>query len=346
MKTLPVLTDPVYMAPAKFSGAEKVALHFLNDKKDLPFFKLIAFIHLSVLPLAILLYTPLLTGVVWWLVYILYFFISGIRLRGPFGLMYHNLAHRRLFKKKYNLLNQYITWVVTPFFGHSPESYVSHHVGMHHAENNGKDDGSSTLYYQRDNPRHFVEYYLRFMLHGFWDTFVYLFTRKKRKYYIPLSFGEVLFFLFMIGMSFVNFKATLMIFIIPFVIGRLIMMLGNWTQHAFADPNDPDNMYRNCYTCINTPYNTKCWNDGYHLMHHLKPGLHYTEMPKEFLRQQNKLAEEKSLVFEGIHYLHLFAWLMTKRYDKMAAHLVNINHCFASKEEVIATLRQRTQKVY
>jgi fatty acid desaturase len=346
MKALPLIVDPVYHEPDSFSAYEKFSLRFLNDKKDLPFLHLVTFIHLTVVPMAIILYTPLLNGVWWWLLYALYFFISGVRLRGPFGLMYHNLAHRRLFKKKFNFLNQYLTWIITPFFGHSPESYVSHHVGMHHVENNAKDDGSSTLYYNRDNPWHFAEYYIRFMIHGFWDTFVYLFTRKKKKYYVPLSFGEILFMVFMVGMSFVNFKATLMIFIIPFIIGRLIMMLGNWTQHAFADPNDPENMYRNCYNCINTPYNTKCWNDGYHLIHHLKPGLHYTEMPKEFMRQQDRIVAEKSFVFEGIHYLHLFKYLMTKRYDKMADHLVNMNQSFSSKEEAIKILQERTRRVY
>jgi hypothetical protein len=68
-------------------------------------------------------------------------------------------------------------------------------------------------------------------------------------------------------------------------------------------------------------------------------------MPAEFLRIKDKLAAEKALVFEGIHYLHLFAWLMTRRYDKMADHLVNLDHEFQSREEAISILRQRTQRV-
>jgi fatty acid desaturase len=171
-----------------------------------------------------------------------------------------------------------------------------------------------------------------------------MFNRKKKKYYMRLSAGEISFYLFCVLMCFVNLKAGLFVLIIPFILSRLVMMLGNWTQHAFVDPVDPENMYKNCYTCINTSYNTKCWNDGYHLMHHLRPGAHYTEMPVLFVKEKEKLSQEKSLVFDDIHYLHLFYFLMTKRYDKMADNLVNINNSFSSREEAISVLKQRTAK--
>ena len=159
-----------------------------------------------------------------------------------------------------------------------------------------------------------------------------------------LTAGEISFYLFCVAMCFINLKAAIWVLIIPFILSRLVMMLGNWTQHAFVDPKDPENMYRNCYTCINTSYNTKCWNDGYHLMHHLRPGAHYTEMPTLFIKEKDNLSKEQSLVFDGIHYLHLFYFLMTKKYDKMVDHLVNINNSFSTKEEAISVLKQRTSR--
>ena len=156
-----------------------------------------------------------------------------------------------------------------------------------------------------------------------------------------LSYGEISFYLFCVGMCFVNLQATLWIFIIPFVFARVVMMLGNWAQHAFVDPNDPE---ENTINCINTKYNQMCWNDGYHAVHHLRPALHYTEIPVEFLKNKDKFAQQKILVFDGIHYLHIFVWLMTKRYDKLADNIVNINNMFSSKEEAMAVMKERTRK--
>jgi hypothetical protein len=73
--------------------------------------------------------------------------------------------------------------------------------------------------------------------------------------------------------------------------------------------------------------------------------LHYTEIPLEFSKNKSKLAQQKILTFEGIHYLHIFLWLMTKRYEKLAAHVVNIDNMFSSEEEAIALMKERTKKI-
>jgi hypothetical protein len=123
------------------------------------------------------------------------------------------------------------------------------------------------------------------------------------------------------------------------------MMLGNWTQHAFVDPDQPDNLFTSSINCINTPYNRICWNDGYHIIHHLRPGMHYTEMPGEFLKHAPLFAANKALVFDNLHYLQIFICLLLKRYDKLADHVVNINGMFASRDEAIQLMKERTRKI-
>ncbi len=342
MKALSVITDPVYTEPKSFSLYEKFWLRYINDKRDLPFIHLLTAIHLFIIPAAVILYTPLLPGWYWWLLYIPYFYFSQLYFKGRFGLMLHCISHRKLFKKGYTWLYHWIIWGVCPFFGHTPETYFVHHMAMHHVENNMEEDASSTLPYQRDKFSEFMKYYLNFFFLGFRDTFAYLFRHKRKRLYMRMTYGELSFFLFCVGMSFVNFKATLFIFIIPFIFARFVMMLGNWAQHAFIDLRDPEH---NTINCINTKYNHTCWNDGYHSVHHLRPALHYTEIPVEFQKSLEDFASDKTLIFDGIHYLHIFLWLMQKRYDKLAAHLVNVNNMYASEEEAIAILKERTRKL-
>lgn len=345
MKQLTVLTDPVYHPKETFSWYERFWLRFINDKRDLPFIHLLTSIHLIVVPAAILLFTPLLKGWTWWALAVPYFYVAQFYYKGRFGLMFHCICHRKLFKKPYQWLHTYITWAICPLFGHTPESYFSHHMGMHHIENNLPDDTSSTMGYQRDSLRGFLAYFFNFLFLGVKNTFFYLYDRKRKKLYTRFSVGEFTFYLFCIALCFVNLKATLAVFIIPVLFARLVMMLGNWTQHAFVDGRQPDNLFTSSINCINTPYNKICWNDGYHIIHHLRPGMHYTEMPGEFLKQAPVFAANKALVFDGVHYLHIFTYLLTKRYDKLADNLVNIDCMFASREEAIRVMKDRTRKI-
>jgi len=336
MKALTTITDPVYIPKTEYTRYEKFWLRYINDPRDLPFIHLLTGIHLMVLPAAIILYTPLLQGWYWLLLYIPYFYVSQLYFKGRFGLMLHCISHRKLFKKGFMWINDWIIWGICPFFGHTPETYFVHHMAMHHVENNDVEDASSTMPYQRDSLWGFVQYVTRFLTLGFRDTFMYLFNRKRKKFYMRLTAGEISFYIFCVAMCFVNLKATLWIFIIPFVFARVVMMLGNWAQHAFVDEKDPEH---NTINCINTQY------DGYHAVHHLRPAMHYTEIPGEFLKGKDNFAKNKTFTFDGIHYLHIFLWLMTKRYDKLADNLVNINNTFASKEEAIALMKERTRKL-
>lgn len=341
MKALNIINDPVYAEPKEFSSYEKFWLKYINDKRDLPFIHLLTAIHILVIPTAVILYTPLLQGWYWWLLYVPYFYVSQLYFKGRFGLMLHCIVHRRLFKKAYSWMYQWVIWAVCPFFGHTPETYFVHHMGMHHVANNMLDDASSTLPYQRDSFKGFLSYVGRFLILGVRDTFMYFFKNKRKKFYMRLLAGEFSFYIFCVGMCFVNFHATLFIFIIPFVFARIVMMLGNWTQHAFVNPADLED---NSINCINTKYNKICWNDGYHAVHHIRPAAHYTDLPAEFLKNKEYYAQQKTPIFDGVHYLHLFIWLMTKRYDKMAKNLVNLNGIYSNEEEAINSLKQRTKK--
>lgn len=345
MKQLNNITDPVFNKSAADSRIDRFLKRFIRDERDLPFLHLTLKITATLWPLAILLYLPNVANWLWWTAAVAYLVLNNMVFKGPFGLMLHCTSHRVFFVKRYGFLNHYLPWGIGPLFGQTPETYYSHHIGMHHAENNMPEDESSTMSYQRDSVRGFAHYLTNFMFAGVYHLVLYFIRKKRRKLMIRSLRGELFFIFMCIGLCFVNWPATLTVFILPFVISRIIMMMGNWAQHAFICPESPDNPYKNSITCINTKYNHKCWNDGYHISHHLKPSLHWTEHPNFFRKTVLSYADNEAIVFDGIHFLHVFFWLMTRRYDLMARHFVNIDNRYETDEEVIAFLKTRTRRV-
>lgn len=340
-----VITDPVYTKPEKpDSTSRKFLKSMIRDERDLPFVYLTIELTLVLIPLAVILYLPV-NGVVWWIAAVIFTLLNNFRYKGSFGLMLHCTSHRVFFEKKYSFLNHYLPWVIGPLFGQTPETYYSHHIGMHHPENNMPDDDSCTMPFQRDSLRGFGRYLGVFLAIGIVNLSRYFIKKHRKKLLIRSMRGELLFFAMCIGLSFLNFPATFTVFIFPFIISRIIMMTGNWAQHAFICPAEPDNSYKNSITCINTKYNHQCWNDGYHISHHVKPSMHWTEHPHYFRQTLQEYIDNEAIVFDGIHFLHVWLYLMSKRYDLLARHFVNIGNRFSSDEEVIVFLRSRTKKI-
>jgi fatty acid desaturase len=290
-----------------------------------------------VVPTGIVLFVP--GGFHWWLAalhlaLVVYFL-------GPFVLMLHNTSHRRLFKRPWSWANNYIPWVLGPFFGESPETYFAHHVGMHHAENNLDEDISTTLPYVRDSAVDFARYFLRFFFVGIFELATYFVRKRRRSLFLRTVIGESVFLIGVAALAFVDWRATLVVFVVPFCVVRFAMMAGNWAQHAFVDRADPANSYKNSITCINAVYNRRCFNDGYHIGHHVKATRHWTEMPEDFQRNLPTYAAEGAIVFSGVDFFVVWMMLMVKRYDWLADRVVPLGEP-KPRAEIVALLRERT----
>lgn len=334
-------TDPVN-TKKEASGFTRFMMTYIRDERDIVFIHLILKIVLVIVPIAAFLYLP---GRFNWWIAVGYLAINWAFFTPPYILMLHCTSHRPLFKRKYDWMNKIIPWFLGPFFGETPETYFGHHMAMHHPENNLREDLSSTIEYQRDSFGDFMRYFLRFFTLGIIDLTQYLNRKKRFKIARNTLLGELSWYALVIVLSLVNWKATLVVFIIPFVFTRFMMMAGNWGQHAFVDADAPGNCYRNSITCIEVAYNKKCFNDGYHIIHHIKPSMHYTEMAQEFRDNIDDYAREKAIVFEGIDFFMVWFFLMTNNYKALAKRFVRLDDSFKTDEEVIAFLKERTKRL-
>ncbi len=335
------IDDPIYREKSTYNWIERLFLPYVNDVRDLPFVKLSLTLLLIFPPLAIWLFVDF----HWWVASI-YLFLNWAIFLGPFILMLHNTSHRSLFKNKYKRWNQVIPWAVGPFFGETPETYFGHHIAMHHPENNLESDLSSTMKYQRDSVRHFTRYFLEFFFIGLIQLVAYLQGKQRGPIARRVILGELTFLGFGIALSFINGQAALVVFWLPLFFARLMMMAGNWAQHAFVDAETPDNCYRNSITCINSPYNKKCFNDGYHIGHHVRSSRHWTQMPEDFLNNVATYHKEEAIVFRKLDFTVIWFLLMTKQYKTLARHYVQLNPDQPkSEEEIIALLKKRTTRI-
>jgi hypothetical protein len=73
--------------------------------------------------------------------------------------------------------------------------------------------------------------------------------------------------------------------------------------------------------------------------------MHWTEHPEFFKNTINDYAKHDAIVFDGIHFLHIFIYLMRKRYDLLAKNFVNVGNRYNNDQEVIALLKSRVEKI-
>lgn len=317
--TLAPCTDPLGPDPGPRNAVERWLVRHLRDPRDLVFVRVAVALACLVWPVSALLYAGVLPAVVG-LVWLPTLFVVGA---GRFTLLLHAVCHRPLFRRERAAWEHAIPWLLGPFFGHTPHSFYVHHIGMHHPENNEAEDLSSTLGYRRDRFGDFVHYWARFFLVGYAHLLRYLVHRRRTKLWRAFVRGELAWLLVVGALGWAAPGPTLVVFVAPFLMMRWFMMVGNWAQHAFVDVNAPDDAWRNSTCLVNVPYNHRCYNDGYHIVHHLRPSLHWSEMAAWYLDHVDEAGRHDAVVFDGLGNNQTVWWcLMTQQWDRLARHVV------------------------
>ncbi len=180
---------------------------------------------------------------------------------GSFTLMLHNHIHNNgLLAKDYAWFDNFWPYVLEPLMGHTWHSYYYHHVKHHHVENNGPDDLSSTVRYQRDELFDFLIYGGRFIFFIWIELPIYFFRKNRATCGLKVAFWEWSNYVFIALMARWNFRPTVFVLIIPLVLMRLGLMIGNWGQHALIDQVEPTSDLRSSITLIDVPVREVTWS--------------------------------------------------------------------------------------
>jgi fatty acid desaturase len=261
----------------------------------------------------------------------------------PVILMLHCTMHRPFIRNP-KWLDRAHPYVMSFFFG-IPTGYAQHHMGMHHMEDNMGEDLSSTLRYRRDSFLHFLVYASRFFFLVLFELTGYLVKKRRIAMARKAVIGELCHQALIVTSLLVNWRFGAVVFLFPYVTVRCMMMVGNWGQHAFINTAKKNNGLSNSITCINGTYNRRCFNDGYHVGHHMKANRHWTELPQDLLDSREQYVREGVIVFKSIDFFLVSVLLWTGQWGTLAKCYVRLDGQPKSDEEVIALLKSRVQPV-
>jgi fatty acid desaturase len=324
---------------------DRLSQKVLRDSRDTPALRLMVSLSLTVVPIFViqlLLGKPRLL-----LVIAFYLSLCGPKFQRSVRMFSakHLEAHhpRGYFSEKYDkVFGRYVEFFLGYFYGDLPELGRTVHVRLHHKENGGPDDNAATSGYDRTSRLHFLWY----LSDNIWTTlglapYAYFKARGDIKNQRRVLWGMTRYIVYFGAVFLYDWRIGILYVLVPLLSMNFIMAITSWVQHAFCDPDHPEDYFVNTVTVFDK---VNFMNEGYHLCHHHRSGLHWTEMPAHLEGIRDKMRESGSLVFRDLDFMELFIELtVLRRMDVLAEKLVPwepINH-----EERLALLAKRTKPV-
>jgi len=257
--------------------------------------------------------------------------------------MIHKEGHtpKGMFKKPFGVFDNFHGHVLSLLYGHVPQGYPMGHMRIHHKHDNAADDVTSTIFYDRSHAARFLIYLFEFAL--FWTGISvanYHYKKGKMKEFRKMLYGMLAFYGFMAVVMSINFWFGFAYLLIPHLSCIFLLAAINYTWHAWTDPSEPKNIYKNSITVLDGQYNV--YNEDYHVEHHKRPQTHWREYPINFQKHIEEYKENRAVIFQDTQAFEVFFLILFNDYEKMADKFVDLNGDM-SREDIIALLKYRLQ---